>query len=514
VNWTWDAPLDPSAPLDRAGIIAAAALRPGDPFGIPELHRAKVNAEVALQGQGYPDAVIRERVVVDREKRTATVEFTVEPGERFVVTGYRLIGLRRVREDLVRREVGEIHATYSPKLLRQVESDVHGTQAFASVSVTEDRRTEDGRMTLAVVVRERQMQDIGVGLELDADQVQWSQVVSVRYRHANLFRNLTRLQLYGKVGYAELPAPYNVRAHGPRAELSLMLTKKGWLERKLVWSVEPKFTVDIRQGYQLWTFENRMAVYRFFGEIFSLALSYNNHYLNLFNYEDLAVQLARYEVPLGDSSIASFLELETSLFKLDNFAQPHRGIRLSALTRFANKYLGSQYDYVHVEPKLMGYFDPHPRVHLAGRVGVGFILPYNTTTSPLIDQRFYLGGASDVRGWSRRRLSPRVTVCDADTGSDCQEIPVGGETQVLANLEMRIRVSKSFWLALFGDIGDVRLDPTSIVPSGWMYSVGAGVRYATAIGAIRFDLGVRLNESDRFPEPYPVAFHLSFGEIF
>jgi len=51
-------------------------------------------------------------------------------------------------------------------------------------------------------------------------------------------------------------------------------------------------------------------------------------------------------------------------------------------------------------------------------------------------------------------------------------------------------------------------------------AVGGGLRYKTAVGTIRADVGVRLNRLSDFqpdgtpnPDPHqPVAFHLSIGE--
>jgi translocation and assembly module TamA len=412
----------------------------------------------------------------------------------------------------VRKEIGDLSKReYSPKLLQQIENSAYGTRAFSTVTVTEAERLEGGQMKLRIRVRERKMQEVGFGVLLEVDPIQWSQRAGVRYRHHNLFRNLTDFEASLLGGWAELPNPWQLQAHGPRAELRLRLTKKGLLERKLVWTAEPRVAVDIREGYQLWGVENRLGVSRFFKKVFWFGLSYNNRFADLFNYDALRERVESLGIEFRDPYISSYLELETILFRLDDFTNPHRGARLGVNYQFANQYLGSQFDYHQVQPEVRGYIDPHPRVRLAARARVGFIMPYNDTASAPLDLRFYLGGANDARGWGLRRLSPRVTVCDEQ---QCKVIPVGGNTEVLGNLEMRVKLIKALWLALYGDVGDVQAQTVTIRPRGWMYSTGTGVRYETPIGPIRFDFAVRVNEDERFPEPLRFAFHFSLGEAF
>jgi outer membrane translocation and assembly module TamA len=94
----------------------------------------------------------------------------------------------------------------------------------------------------------------------------------------------------------------------------------------------------------------------------------------------------------------------------------------------------------------------------------------------------------------------------------------GGKRRWESSLELRIRLGGAFGVVLFYDMGDVhrgarfRFDHTNP-------SAGFGMRYLTVIGAIRIDLGFRL---DDVPEEAnsvrlfgaPGALHLTLGEAF
>ena len=105
--------------------------------------------------------------------------------------------------------------------------------------------------------------------------------------------------------------------------------------------------------------------------------------------------------------------------------------------------------------------------------------------------RTYLGGATSVRGWGSRRLSPRIEECSPE--GDCKTIPVGGYAMVQGNFEARVEIIKKLSLVGFFDMGDVQAE-TTFDPSLWNYSAGPGLRAETPVGVARLDVGFRLND--------------------
>jgi len=130
------------------------------------------------------------------------------------------------------------------------------------------------------------------------------------------------------------------------------------------------------------------------------------------------------------------------------------------------------------------------------------------------DQRFYAGGSGTVRGYRYQSVGPEFL--DGN--------PVGGTAMNAVNVEFRQRIGNNFGAAAFVDAGEVSEKLTAFNgllhggrcsssnrppgPGGifngsscWAVGVGAGPRYYTPIGVLRFDIAVptfRRSNDDRF----------------
>lgn len=120
---------------------------------------------------------------------------------------------------------------------------------------------------------------------------------------------------------------------------------------------------------------------------------------------------------------------------------------------------------------------------LASRVRGGAILGINRLTRVPPTERFYLGGASSVRGYPEQLLGP---VLYDDEGN---AVALGGQYMILANLELRIPLFWLFYGTIFTDGGNVWSNVSSIDFFSLKASSGAGLAFMTPLGAIRFDYG-------------------------
>lgn len=94
---------------------------------------------------------------------------------------------------------------------------------------------------------------------------------------------------------------------------------------------------------------------------------------------------------------------------------------------------------------------------------MGLALPYGNSNSVPLNQRFYAGGANDIRGWSIYSLGPGAIPLDDVTIN-------GGEIKLLAQTEVRQRFITNFlsanWIAaLFADSGNIWYGPRTQFPS-------------------------------------------------
>ncbi|WP_146155593.1 BamA/OMP85 family outer membrane protein [Enhygromyxa salina] len=518
----------PAPSIEIADIEEQVSLAVGDPFEIPAMKASAAALRDHLLRAGHPYARVEERARVDREARTSRVEFVVRPGPFMRIGAIEITGLETVPERPIKVELERtIGKPYSPGLVEGVEQRTYGIGVFSTVSITEEPEDREdaeldaeqtGAMALEVAVREADPHRIRLGLGLGFEPNRWDQRLSARYSHDNLFRALYRLRLTARAGYAELPNLIRPQAHGPVAELALYTEKKGLLEKYLVWTLEPKAEVGIEQGYQFWSTQHRFGLSRFFTRWFQLELSHTLRYVNFFSVSPtLGTQQTFLGLDFRDPYVISYVGVGATVFAVDRITSPNHGVVLGVDYRVAGGPFGGHYDFQEVSPVVRFYWRPIERLQLAGRARVGMIFPFGDQPGAPIDLRRYLGGTDTVRGWGLRRLAPRVDNCepgeDYRDGS-CESIPVGGNSSVLANIELRVRAWKQLWVAGFVDGGDVQAEVLRFVPAQWNYSAGGGLRYDSPIGKFRLDVGVRLNDTLLSEGEPSWALHFGLGESF
>ena len=120
---------------------------------------------------------------------------------------------------------------------------------------------------------------------------------------------------------------------------------------------------------------------------------------------------------------------------------------------------------------------------MAGRFRFEVIQETEDTDTIPIFKRLFLGGTNTVRGYGFQKLGPL----------DPNGKPLGGQTSLLGNLELRYPIYKKLSGVAFLDAGHVNRDPIEIDPDDLRFTGGAGLRYNTAIGPVRIDFGYKLN---------------------
>ncbi|RMF60439.1 MAG: hypothetical protein D6748_04080 [Calditrichaeota bacterium] len=121
---------------------------------------------------------------------------------------------------------------------------------------------------------------------------------------------------------------------------------------------------------------------------------------------------------------------------------------------------------------------------LASRLRFGGIIEVdgrNPIQKIPITERFYLGGASTIRGYQEQAIG----------GRDSQDLPLGGKYVLLMNAELRIPLIWILMGELFVDSGNLWQEFSDISHFSLKVSSGLGLAILTPFGPIRFDYGVK-----------------------
>lgn len=518
VTWPEGPPKSPlKGTLDVQKMEQKMGLREGDPLEVSRLQDAARRFERMMQNDGFALAQVSYRAVVSRENKRAEVHFTVLPGPFARIGSLRFEGLVLVPQKLLLREVEFARGEpFSPSLLKKVERAIYALEVFRTVEVIPgDSLDADQTLPVTIVVSESKLQSIKIGVGLAFEPARWEERITSQYTHRSIWGELTRLDVRLRAGYAELPTAFNVEEHGPVAELEPRLTKKGLLEKRMIWSAAPAIELGINEGYQFYSPSCRLTVSRFFAQIFEAKLSYNFRFVDFFNLSDeLDSNRSLLGLDFRDPYMLSYVELETFAYFTDSIFEPHNGVVLGARYTVAGGILGGSYDYQKISPLVRVYWQMVSRVQLALRLETGYILPYGEHPSAPFNMKFYLGGADSVRGWGLKRLSPKTEICPENGDEACRHIPIGGKTYLLGNVELRVRTIDALYAVAFCDMGDVQAGAVTYRPGHWNYSAGGGLRYDSPIGKFRLDFGFRLNDTPLSKGQSIWAFHLGLGEAF
>lgn len=508
----------PEGEVHKEAVEAQIKLKEGEAFEVKALNETQRNMSIVLHEFGYALSEVQETVEVDRLELVADITLTVKQGPFCRIGRIRYEGLADVPSGPIDVELDFVpDEAYSPQLLKKVQKVVYAMDVFDSVSVLPEKGLDaEGKLGILVQVIEGKPQRVKVGPGVGIEPNRWQGHATLKYTHKNIARSLVRLDMKLQAGYALLPYPWDIHEHGPVLKLTPSFSKKGWLEPKMKWRIEPEFELGIEEGYQFYTPRLRVGFSRWLWKFTLIDVSYNFEFYDFFNVSPLldssVTQLGR---DFRDPYILSYLRFKYQLFFTDDFFVPRNGAIIGLTWDAAGTILGGHYDFHKLIPEVKVYWQVFSHLQVALRAETGFIFPYAWNPGAPISEKLYLGGSTTARGWGTKRLSPRVEECDPINTGDCSSIPVGGYTSLMANLELRFMVYKDVYVVPFVDMGDVQPGTVEYQPSQWSYSTGGGMRYASPFGTFRLDFGWRLNEvGDRFEGERRWGIHFGLGEMF
>jgi outer membrane protein insertion porin family len=169
----------------------------------------------------------------------------------------------------------------------------------------------------------------------------------------------------------------------------------------------------------------------------------------------------------------------------DNVFFPQAGSDSDVGVELAGSVMGGDVDFWRVTMGSSWYFKHIWETVLAVRARGGYVDRYGRTKYVPLYERFYLGGATTVRGYDEWEVGPR----------DIYGNPEGGKTMFYTNFEYRIPVSKEYFhLIAFWDSGFAWRELREINLQDMQSGVGGGVRVnIPMMGLLGIDYGYGLD---------------------
>jgi outer membrane protein insertion porin family/translocation and assembly module TamA len=555
VHGSSELPRDVGVAAERA---ARGHVRTGERFEEANFAAAESALLRSLTESGYAYAKVERRARVDVPGHFAVLELSVRPGERARLGAVQLTGLGVIpRAPVIAAMDLQPGAAYSTATLDEARQAALELGVFSSVEVTPDLRETPPfplEVPIHVAAQTARLHTASLGGGLRLDTVRADVHLTGGWEDRNFLGGLRRLTLQASPGLVLYPTRLPTLGLPQRVlpELSLRaeLRQPGFLEPRTSGFVKAEFdiysilfaeqtTSATLPGYREAALE--IGVDRTFARRLFVRLS---HHLQLnapFSYDGAL------DDNLDRSLILSYPELLIVLDERDDRVEPRAGGYLSLSLQAAG--VGGDARDARIQPEARGYLPVLPRVTLATRATLGLLFPRNysppdATAEPgeyvrntelLFFRGFFSGGPSSNRGYPPRGVGPQGSLPffypnqgSQDIAASCVaglqscSLPLGGFSLWEASAELRIKASESASVTLFCDASDVgarTLDFQFVRPN---LSCGPGLRYATPVGPIRADLGVRVpglqddSGSATLPTLFglPAAFAVAIGETF
>jgi outer membrane protein insertion porin family len=457
--------------VTRRELEAALPFKPGTPWEVRQPEDGQRAIERFYAGRGYDGAVVR--VATSRQDGSVDIRYDVDEGEQTRIGRILLRGLLLARESVVRRTLpfrsGDV---LIPDKLLAGQRRLSDFPAFDSVSIEPLRPPPKPFADVEVSVREKKPWHLDFGLG---------------------YSNADGARAFAEIGHDD------VFGTGASVSITQHVSAGGdstrWAERTDVLGRAPYvlgtpwwLDVDLFQqasgqlGYDLAQLGTWIDGHRdLFPERITGLRGDLRYRLESVRYSNVDPTLAASDVTPGQELIGSVTPVLT-LDRRDEPLDTKRGSFHQIWIETGARIFGSDVQFVKGRLETRWFFEwPPPTViALAGRLGLA--APYGGTPALAIQDRFFAGGATTVRGYRQDKLGPL----------DARGNPTGGNATAILNLEWRFPIWRWFGGAVFVDTGMVTPEISNMQWSAFKTGVGGGLRISTPVGPIRVDVGYGL----------------------
>jgi len=410
--------------------------------------------------RGHTEASVDFEEVRDDATGDVGLLFRIEAGPRLSVSAIRVEGLERTQaEFLLKRLAFETGDTWTTTAQRESYEALHRSGLFDGISIELQPGRGDAR-EVAVSVEERTPLEAYVEPGYGSYE---GPRLTLGFRDRNVGG-------FGRIFHAE-------GAVSPKSQSALVGLTDPWFGKDLTADVsvfaihreEPSFTSgDLGVAA---TLDKRLSPrwQTQFGYI------YRKSTVSDVDAVTSEVKDAVENVDISSVSISPIYDSRDDVFA------PTDGVLWRTTLEYGGSVIGSELDFVRG-----GYthslFTPLSADDvLATSFRTGIIVPVGGTDVIPIQERYFNGGENTVRSFKEDELGPK----DSDGN------PIGGEAYSVLSAELRHRLTESFGLAFFVDLGNVQEDASDYFHfSDRGAAVGTGLRYLLPIGPVRLDFGV------------------------
>ncbi|MCW7547238.1 autotransporter assembly complex protein TamA [Photorhabdus sp. APURE] len=456
---------------DYAKLVKSKSPKRGTVLNHDEYEGLKGSLTGLAIRKGYFDAVMKKsQLGVSKERHEAFWDFVFNSGERYHFGQIHYRG-SQIREDylnhLVPFEKGDFYASDQ---LAELNRRLAETGWFNSAVVTPDfnaaRKNGDGILPLEAVLtpRSKNYVELGGGYGSDVGprvKAKWTKPWVNSRGHS--FSTSINLSAPEQVVDATYKMPLKVN---PLEQYYALQT--GYKRKDINDTVSDTATVNLSRNWDLST-----------GWQYGINMRWSLSHFTQANVTNTAMLL--------------YPGANVSRIRQRGGTMPYWGDSQRYSIDISDTLWGSDVDFLVLQAQnvwIRTYWDNH---RFVARGNLGWI-ETNAFDKVPPDLRFFAGGDHSVRGYRYQKISPK----------DAKGKLTGASALAVGSLEYQYNVTGNWWSAVFVDTGEAIND---IRKSNFKTGVGVGVRWASPVGPIKFDLARPIGDS----ESRNIQFYIGLG---
>jgi outer membrane protein insertion porin family len=453
-------------------------LKPGDIFSREKVTQSTKAMSDRLANDGYSFANINANPDINKENRTASFTFVVDPGRRVYVRHVNIFGNNHTRDEVIRREVRQLEGGwYSIEKVNRSKERIDRLGFFSEVTVDSPPvpgTTDQVDVNFTVVERQTGSIQLGAGYS-SAEKI----VLSGSISQNNLFGSGNSLTL--SVNSGAISRTYALTYFNPYWTEDGIGRSWSVYDRTMnttyLTGVSPYMTRTIGADMHLSVPLSETNAYSFGVGFESTAITVESN--SPIQYLDFVNQF-------GD--VAKTLKTDVGFSKdsRDSIIYPTRGLNQRYGLEVGLPGADLKYYRATLKEQWLTPITRDTSLSLSGQLGYGN--GYGGMPLPFF-KNFFAGGVDSVRGYFTSSLGPHAIDIVGNT------LNLGGNKLITGSAEYLfpmpgMKNDKSFRLSTFVDAGNVYGPGQGFDVGQLRYSAGVALSWYSPMGPLKFSYAV------------------------
>lgn len=467
--------------LPKEDLFQLISIGKGELFSRKKVTDSSKQLTERLGEEGYSFANVNSIPDINKEDKTVSLTFFVDPSKRVYVRRINFTGNSKTRDEVLRQEMRQQEGAWiSTTQVERGKQRLQRTGYFKDVSV--DTPAVPGttdQVDINYTVEEQPGGQIGLGLGFSQSQ---GLILNASIRQANFLGtgktvdfafNNSNVNTRYQIGYLN---PYYTD-DGISRGFSAFYRATDAQDANLAFYETKEFGGSMSFGIPI--SEHNMI---------GADISYSNTELDL--QTSTSQQLNNFIAQNGDTYDLLKLALSFAYDTRNKSVLPDKGALASIRTRVSVPSFGNSLEFYKIDLKTQWFKDIYKDFVLTLGTEIGYGDSYGDTTELPFFENFYAGGPRTVRGYEDNTLGPR----------DSSNRALGGDTKIVGNAEIILPVpffsdfKKSIRVTGFIDAGNVYGPNESLELGDLRYSTGMSAIWISPFGAVSVSVAQPINE--------------------